>query len=88
MACIYKQTKLIKPHDPYLLIAPHTTPTSAAGRNEKSPTRTHPRIWWATWSTHKLPQKTTKSHNGNNPKPRKEQKTGKKIDFFSHGFTL
>ncbi|MGL5974105.1 MAG: hypothetical protein ACRC0H_02805, partial [Aeromonas sobria] len=30
----------------------------------------------------KKPQKTTKNHNGNNPKPQKEQKTGKKIDFF------
>ncbi|MFM5012600.1 hypothetical protein ACEUB2_08070 [Aeromonas veronii] len=30
----------------------------------------------------KQPQKTTKTLNGNNPKPQKEQKTGKKIDFF------
>lgn len=82
MAFIYKKTKLIRPHTPYLLITPYAHPNNCDRVKRKPPKRAHPHIWWATWPTQKQPQKTTKSHNGNNPKPRKEQKTGKKIDFF------
>lgn len=41
MACIYKQTKLIKPHDPYLLIAPHAHPNNC-GRVKRKATQKRP----------------------------------------------
>lgn len=41
MACAYKQTKLIRPHDPYLLIAPHAHPNNC-GRVKRKATHKSP----------------------------------------------
>ncbi len=82
MACIYKPFKLITQRYQYLLITSCPHPNKCSSVKKKKPIRAHPRIWWATSPLQKQPQKTTKNHNGNNPKPQKEQKTDKKIDFF------
>ena len=42
MACVYKQTKLIRPHDPYLLISPHARPNACCREKRKA---THKRTF-------------------------------------------
>ena len=86
MACVYKQTKLIRPHDPYLLIAPHAHPNNC-GRVKRKATHKRPFAYLMGNMVHVK----TASKDHQNPqweqsqtskRAKNRQKTGKKIDFF------
>lgn len=74
--------KLITQRYQYLLITPRAHPNKCSQVKRKETHKSPLAHLMATSTPARQPQKTTKNHNGNNPKPQKEQKTGKKIDFF------
>ena len=88
MACVYKQTKLIRPHDPYLLIAPYAHPNNC-GRVKRKATHKNPPTHLVGNTAH------AKTASKDHQKPQWEQsqtsrraKNRQKDRFFSHGFTL
>lgn len=88
MACVYKQTKLIRPHTPYLLIAPYAHPNNCYRVKRKA---THKRPF--AYLMGNIAHAKTASKDHQNPQWEQSQtsksaKNRQKDRFFSHGFTL
>lgn len=88
MACIYKQTKLIGPHAPYLLITPHAHPNNCY-RVKRKATHKRPFAYLVGSIAHaKTASKDHQKLQWEQSQTSKRAKNRQREKFFSHGFTL
>ena len=88
MTCVYKKTKLIGPHDPYLLIAPHAHPNEC-GRVKRKTTHKSPFAYlMGSIAFAKTASKDHQKSQWEQSQTSKRAKNRQKDRFFSHGFTL
>ena len=88
MAYIYKQTKLIRPHDPYLLITPHAHPNNCYRVKRKATHKNPPTHLMGNMAHVKKASKDHKNPRWEQSQTSKRAKNRQKDRFFSHGFTL